>query len=145
MKFSLITALTTLAAVASAQTKLTHSAAKAKTDAAGISISSSGGCSDRNVRTCTSLDQVNANTVAGVVTLKKACGCAITITGGTETGHASGTYSHWNGYKLDLSKTSGLNSYVTNTFTRIADRGDGYAQYKAASGNIYCVSLPYQG
>jgi hypothetical protein len=63
------------------------------------------------------------------------------VTGGTETGHAGGTYSHWNGYKLDFSKTSGLNSYVTNTFTRIANRGDGYPQWQAASGNIYCVSL----
>ena len=102
---------------------------------------SSGGCSDRNKATCTSLEQANSNTIAGVVTLKGACNCAITITGGTETGHASGTYSHWNGYKLDLSKTSGLNSYVKNTFTQIANRGDGYPQWKAASGNIYCVSF----
>ena len=60
-------------------------------------------------------------------------------------GHASGTYSHYNGYKLDFSKTSGLSSYVTNTFTRIADRGDGYPQWQAASGNLYCVSVGIDG
>ncbi|KFH44300.1 hypothetical protein ACRE_049130 [Hapsidospora chrysogenum ATCC 11550] len=135
MKFALIAAL---AAVASAQSKLSHSQAVSQLSAAGISVSSSGGCSDRNTPTCTSLEQVNADTVAGAVTLKGACGCTVRVTGGTETGHAGGTYSHWNGYKLDFSKTSGLNSYITNTFTRIADRGDGYPQWEAASGNIYC-------
>jgi hypothetical protein len=35
--------------------------------------------------------------VSGIITLKNASGCSINITGGTETGHASGTYSHWNG------------------------------------------------
>jgi hypothetical protein len=93
------------------------------------------------VPTCTSYEQINANTVQGAITLKGACGCSVTITGGTETGHASGTYSHWNGYKLDFAKASGLNSYITNTFTRIANRGDGYPQWQAASGNIYCVSF----
>jgi hypothetical protein len=51
--------------------------------------------------------------------------------------------SHANGYKFDFAKNTQLNSYVTNTFTRIADRGDGYPQWKAASGNIYCVSVAW--
>ncbi|KAI6777923.1 uncharacterized protein J7T54_008573 [Emericellopsis cladophorae] len=124
--------------LASAQAKLTHSQAVSQLSASGITVSSSGGCSDRNTPTCTSLEQVNAVTIAGAKTLKGACGCTVRVTGGTEVGHASGTYSHYNGYKLDFSKTSGLNSYVTNTFTRIADRGDGYPQWQAASGNLYC-------
>jgi hypothetical protein len=81
--------------------------------------------------------------VQGAITLRNACGCSLTITGGTETGHAGGTYSHANGYKLDFAKASGINSYVTGTFTRIANRGDGYPQWQAASGNIYCVSAQY--
>lgn len=139
-QFSLI-ALVTIATACAEAAKLTHAQATAKLTAAGVKWTSSGGCSDRTKSTCTSFDQVNAETIAGVITLKKACACAITITGGTETGHAGGTYSHANGYKLDLSKNAQLNSYITGTFTRIADRGDGYAQYKAASGNIYCVSF----
>ncbi|KAK0391156.1 hypothetical protein NLU13_0657 [Sarocladium strictum] len=134
----LLVALTAVLGLAHAQTKLTHSQAVSRLQAAGISHVSSGGCSDRNVRTCTSFDQVNEVTIAGAVTLKRACGCSLVITGGTETGHASGTYSHWNGYKLDFRKDTGINSYVTNTFTRIANRGDGYPQWQAASGNIYC-------
>lgn len=120
-----------------AVTKLTHAQATAMFKAAGITWSSSGGCSNRNVSTCTSFDQLNQATAQGAVTLKHASGCAINITGGTETGHASGTYSHWNGYKLDYGKNTCLNNYVHNAFTYIGLRGDGYPQWQAASGNIY--------
>ncbi|WP_427895954.1 hypothetical protein ACQHIV_18635 [Kribbella sp. GL6] len=122
---------------ASAVTKLTHAQATAIFRAAGITWSSSGNCSNRNVATCTSFDQINDSTVYGVRTLKTASGCAINITGGTETGHASGTYSHWNGYKVDISKYTCVGNYIHNTFTRIADRGDGYPQWKSGAGNIY--------
>ncbi|MEY2225800.1 hypothetical protein [Streptomyces sp. BF23-19] len=105
--------------------------------AAGIGLSSSGGCSNRNNATCTSLEQVNAATISDVSTLRNASHCALTITGGTEVGHASGTYSHWNGYKIDFSPTSCASAYVTNSFTRIADRGDGAARYRSAAGNVY--------
>jgi len=120
-----------------AVTKISHSNATSRFSAAGITWRSSGNCSDRNRPTCTSFEQLNLNTALGAVTLKNASRCALTITGGTETGHSSGTYSHWNGYKLDFSPTTCLNNYVTSTFTRIADRGDGAKQYKAASGNVY--------
>ena len=59
------------------------------------------------------------------------------ITGGTEVGHASGTYSHYNGYKVDTSITTCINSYITRNFTYIGLRGDGAPQYKSAAGNIY--------
>lgn len=112
--------------------KLSHSEAAGRLAAAGIGISSSGGCSDRNNPTCTSLDQVNDATIAGAITLKNASGCSLTVTGGTETGHADGTYSHWNGYKLDFSMTSCLTNYVTGTFTPI-----GGSKWQSGSGNIY--------
>ncbi|MET7937577.1 hypothetical protein [Streptomyces sp. NPDC005322] len=121
-----------------AVTKLSHSDAANRFRSAGIGWTSSGGCSDRNNPTCTSFEQINLSTVQGAITLKQASGCALTITGGTETGHASGTYSHWNGYKLDFSPTSCLSNYVTRTFTNIGPRpGDGAQQYKSGSGNIY--------
>ena len=131
---------TVLAVLATTTTALTQSQAQSKLQAAGIYASSSGGCTTRSNPSCTSYDGIREDTVDGAITLKKACGCSLTITGGTEVGHASGTYSHYNGYKLDFAKASGINSYVTNTFTKIANRGDGYPQWKAASGNIYCVS-----
>ncbi|GAA2812828.1 hypothetical protein [Kribbella solani] len=122
---------------ASALTKMTHAQATAIFRAAGITWSSSGNCSNRNVATCTSFDQINDSTVYGVRTLKTASGCAVNITGGTETGHASGTYSHWNGYKVDIAVYTCVSNYIRNTFTRIADRGDGAQQWKSGAGNIY--------
>ena len=122
---------------ASAVTKMTHAQATAIFRAAGITWSSSGNCSDRNNPTCTSFTNINDSTVYGVRTLKTASGCAVNITGGTETGHASGTYSHWNGYKLDYGKNTCVTAYIKNNFTYIGLRGDGAPQYKSGSGNIY--------
>ncbi|MHC0432165.1 peptidoglycan-binding domain-containing protein [Streptomyces sp. O3] len=117
--------------------KLTHSQVASMFNSAGITWTSSGGCSNRNVSTCTSFDQMRRATAEGTVALKKASRCAILVTGGTETGHASGTYSHWNGYKIDFSPQSCISNYITGTFTYIGTRGDGAAQYKSASGNVY--------
>lgn len=125
------------AAPALAATKLSHSDAASRFSSSGITWSSTGGCSDRNTPTCTSFSQINLATVQGAQTLKSASGCALHITGGTETGHAGGTYSHWNGYKLDFRPTSCVSGYITGNFTYIGDRGDGAALYEAASGNIY--------
>ena len=75
-------------------------------------ISSSGGCSDRNRPTCTSLDQVRCRTIVQLVAFKEASKCAVTVTGGTETGHSSGTYSHWNGFKIDIGLSTCINNYI---------------------------------
>lgn len=114
------------------QTKLSHSDATARLESSGITWSSSGGCSDRETPTCTSFDQVNLATIQGAQTLESASGCGLNVTGGTETGHAEGTYSHWNGYKLDFTLSDCLTSYVKNTFTSI-----GGSKWEAGSGNVY--------
>ena len=121
-----------------AVTKLTQAQAAAQLSAAGVTHSSSGNCTDRNNSHCTSYEQINQSTVSGVITLKRASGCAINITGGTEVGHASGTYSHWNGYKVDIAHNSCIDAYIKNNFSYIGLRGDGFPQWKAASGNLYC-------
>lgn len=112
--------------------KLSHSQATTMLSNAGLTWSSSGNCSDRNRPNCTSFEQVNEASIQGIITLKNASGCAVNVTGGTETGHADGTYSHWNGYKLDTSLSSCLNSYIQNSFTSI-----GGNKWESASGNIY--------
>ena len=126
-----------MASPAQAATFLTHAQATSQLRAAGITWSSSGGCSDRNVPTCTSFEQIRQSTIDGIITFKRVSGCAVNITAGTETGHASGTYSHWNGYKVDISKSTCVNSYIKNHYTYVGYiSGWGY-QYKAASGNLY--------
>ncbi|WP_406192808.1 hypothetical protein OH807_01620 [Kitasatospora sp. NBC_01560] len=119
-------------------TKLSQSTAAARFSGAGITWSSSGGCTTRSNSTCTSFEQINSGTVSTIITLKQSSGCAVNITGGTEVGHASGTYSHYNGYKVDISRSSCIDGYIQNSFTYIGYRGDGYPQWKAASGNLYC-------
>lgn len=120
-----------------AVTKLTQAQAESMFRSAGITWSSSGNCTTRSNSTCTSFSGLNLATAQGAVTLKHASGCALNITGGTEVGHASGTYSHYNGYKLDYSKYTCIGNYIHNAFTYIGLRGDGYPQWEAASGNLY--------
>jgi hypothetical protein len=113
-------------------TKLTHAQATSMLRSSGITWSSSGNCSNRNNPTCTSFEQVNLMTIQGAQTLRRASGCALNITGGTEVGHASGTFSHFNGYKLDFSLSSCLTGYIQRNFTSI-----GGNQWRSGSGNIY--------
>lgn len=124
-------------APAAAVTKLTDAQAEARFAAAGISRVSTGGCTDRTVRTCTSYDQINDTTVEGLITFKGASGCAITVTGGTETGHADGPYSHWNGYKIDVRPTTCVSNHIESTYRYDRTRSDGARVYVAASGNEY--------
>lgn len=134
---AVVLALAGLVGLAPHASAVTHASAASQLSAAGISWTSSGGCSDPANSTCTSFEGIRQATVDGAITLKNASGCALTVTGGTETGHASGTYSHAAGYKLDFSRTSCLTSWVTGTYTYVGQRSDGAAMYEAASGNVY--------
>lgn len=132
-----IVAITALASPSQAVTKLTDAQAASQLSSAGITRVSSGGCTSRSGSTCTSYEQINQETVSGITTFKSISGCAITITGGTEVGHASGTYSHYNGYKVDVSPTTCVSSYITSHYAYSGVRGDGATLYTAPSGNVY--------
>ena len=134
---TLVTVLGLTAGPAHAVTKYSDSYAASLLSSSGITRTSSGGCTSRYTSTCTSYDQINDSTVAGIRTYKRVSGCAVNITGGTETGHASGTYSHWNGYKVDISRSTCNDNYITGHYAYAGLRGDGYPMYKAASGNVY--------
>ncbi len=131
------TLLVALGGPAEAATKLTHSQAATQLRNAGITWSSSGNCSDRNNPTCTSFEQIRQTTISGIKTLKSSSGCAINVTGGTETGHSGGTYSHWNGWKIDISKYTCVGNYIRNNFTYVGYiSGWGY-QWRSGAGNLY--------
>jgi hypothetical protein len=118
--------------------RISNSSARSQVYGDGMSVYSSGGCQDRNNSSCTSLEQVHQHTIYGIITLHHACGnCTIVITGGTEVGHASGTYSHYNGYKLDIRHYSGIDSYIKGNFSYIGLRGDGAPQWQSGAGNVY--------
>ncbi|MFF9603283.1 peptidoglycan-binding protein [Streptomyces sp. NPDC014684] len=114
--------------------KLSDAQAAARLRAAGITRSSSGNCTNRNNKNCTSLQDIRARTVDGVISLKQKSGCRIVITGGTETGHAGGTYSHWNGYKVDVARTSCVTNYIHAHSRKHHKRGDGAWVWRVTSG-----------
>ncbi|QRV77953.1 hypothetical protein RhiJN_05968 [Ceratobasidium sp. AG-Ba] len=118
--------------------RLTQAQAEARLKPQGISASSSGGCTTQSIPTCTSYRNIRCTTVAGVINLKVKSRCPITITGGTEVGHKNGTYSHYNGYKVDLKKVPCLNNFIHSKYKQIANRSDGFPQWKTPEGNIYC-------
>ncbi|ETK35112.1 hypothetical protein MPTA5024_15875 [Microbispora sp. ATCC PTA-5024] len=92
---------------------------------AGVRVRSSGGCDDRRRPRCTSLATIRYGTVMRVVDLKRASGCDITITGGTEVGHSGGRYSHGAGYKVDIAHNRCVDAYIRRTFPLWKVRGDG--------------------
>jgi hypothetical protein len=105
---------------------------------AGITVTSSGNCSNRNSFKCTSLDQVRSKTIEGIIAFQKASSCKITITGGTEYGHAGGSYSHSNGYKLDIAPTSCVTSYIHSHYAYKGLRGgDNAPMYDDPKGNRF--------
>ncbi|MEU7403902.1 peptidoglycan-binding protein, partial [Streptomyces sp. NPDC044948] len=114
--------------------KLSDAQASARLKAAGISRVSSGNCTDRNRKNCTSLQGIRVGTVNGVISLKKKSGCKITITGGTETNHAGGTYSHWNGYKVDISRTPCVTNHIQSHAKKHHKRRDGAWVWRVTSG-----------
>ncbi|HEY4508701.1 MAG TPA: hypothetical protein VJC13_00235 [Candidatus Paceibacterota bacterium] len=83
---------------------------------AGINVNHPNPCGSGQTRGCTSLDGLHESAIQGLLTLKSSsgCGCAITITGGTEDGHLS----HGVGIAtVDLSKGSGLDAFVAKNKT----------------------------
>ena len=104
--------------------KLTHAQAAQRLRAAGIRWVSTGNCSNKKNRRCTSFDGVREHTINGLVALKKNSGCPVVVTGGTETGHAKGTKSHENGYKIDIRPDSCVSKWILAHSKFSYDRGD---------------------
>ncbi|NVI88260.1 hypothetical protein HUX53_13530 [Actinomadura sp. BRA 177] len=102
----------------------------------GIRWRSTGGCSDRTVRTCTSFEGVRWGTVKGLIGFAKSSGCKITVTGGTERGHASGTYSHSNGYKLDIAPGRCVDAAIKR-YPSTGVRSDGARLYRSPDGTVF--------
>src|SRR5215218_10657782 len=117
--------------------KLTQAEAETRLTDAGITWSSSGNCSDRNNKKCTSFDQINSETIDGIISFKRVSGCDVRITGGTETGHSTSTKSHWNGFKVDINPSVCVSDFIKTNFEAAGTRSDGAALFKDGAGNTY--------
>ncbi|MEM8532448.1 MAG: peptidoglycan-binding protein [Chloroflexota bacterium] len=118
---------------------LSHAAAMARLDEAGIPVVASQGYigPDRTVRGGTSLEGVQASSIAGIINFQEECGCDIRITGGTETWiHADGPRSHHSGHKIDISVIPEVDNYIESNYTFIGYRGDD-PKYEDPNGNIF--------
>ncbi|MBB4778881.1 hypothetical protein [Actinomadura livida] len=116
--------------------RVDHRFAEVVLRANGIRRRSTGGCSDRMIRTCTSFEQIRWGTIKGLVRFARSSGCDIVVTGGTERGHAGGPYSHWNGYKADISPNRCVDDAVErHPFAGV--RGDGARLYRSPDGALF--------
>ena len=82
------------------------------------------------------------NTISELATLKQQCGCTVMVTSATGGAHESGTYSHANGYKVDLRSVNeggDLTSYIMSHYTSLPDRSDGARMYESPSHNMYAL------
>ncbi|WP_328910962.1 peptidoglycan-binding protein [Streptomyces sp. NBC_00234] len=104
--------------------ELTHTQAMALLRPAGITTSSSGGCDNRNNNRCTSLDDIRSDSIRGVIALRRASGCPLVITGGTEYGihNEEIPKAHTKGYKLDLRIDTCITNWIKNTQRKAAPR-----------------------
>ncbi|MDR1324918.1 MAG: hypothetical protein LBK00_02655 [Treponema sp.] len=128
--FVLILVLGFVSSTVFAQT-LTDASARRRLSNVGITVNASA--------PQTSLEGIREATLLEIVWLSSRVNARnIVITGGTEStgGHNSGTYSHGNGYKVDLRFNSTLDSYIENNFTRDGSV-DGYPAYRSPNGGLY--------
>ncbi len=108
----------------------------------GITISSTGNCCDKTKPTCTSLEGMRSDTFQQIKNIKEKCG-PITVTGGTETGHASegGAGSHSTGSKVDISQNLISCIQGTSGSSIINPPSFGQSQVKDSCGNVYTWEL----
>ena len=121
-------------------TRLTHEEVSSRLSEAGVSVSSSGGCSDPSISTCTGLEGMRSATANQVVNIAEGCSdCSVIVTGGTEAGHAAGDTSHAGGFKVDIDDNAVLDSYLQSKLTPAGRRtgSHGGPRYIDSCGNEY--------
>jgi hypothetical protein len=130
--------------------RLTHAQASALLTAAGISVSSSGNCSDPNNPRCTGLEGIQQGTIDRMLAINRACpACRIRMTAGTEVGHSNAC--HRNGACSDINCTGGCTTPQIITINEAANQNSGRVVFettncalrdtvRAAGVTAYCKS-----
>lgn len=113
---------------------LSEANARQKLAAAGISVNKAA-CSTSTATNCTNVGGVQQNVIDQVIAIKKDCNCTIIVTGGSEAGHAGGSYSHGAGYKIDIGLNSAVNTYLGGLIR--ADYRGSDPRYLDRCGNEY--------
>ncbi len=149
----LTTGATSPVAVVPGQDSLTHTAAVAALG--GIQVVSSGSCTDRTNRNCTSLEGMQPAALTEIIGTVTGCaGCNLQITAGTETGHTNPC--HVNGTCVDIRCANGcsdsqvlaVHTAATANGARVVYETISCAARDAARAQgltAYCQSDPYYG
>ncbi len=99
----------------------------------------------------TNIRNIRPTTRQGLLNFQEEFGGNVIVTGGAEADpHASGTYSHANGYKVDIDDTPAVNNYIENNYNFIGIRAsrtgsrdrvysDGHGNYYVREGNHWDV------
>jgi hypothetical protein len=93
-----------------------------------------------SARDSVSYEGLQPHVVDRIAALNQACNCNVLVTSATDgTSHAQGTYSHYEGYKLDLRTRDNpaLLNYVQNNFTPAGSWSNGTPLYR--QGNTICA------
>ncbi|GAB2822391.1 hypothetical protein GCM10022221_20460 [Actinocorallia aurea] len=118
--------------------QLTHESVDAALHAAGVARRSSGACTDRTRRGCTSYEGLRRGTLDGLLRFVRESGCPVTVSGGTEPGHQKMMYGHENGYKVDIMPTDCVDSHIYRTMTKVGSRKDDSPMYRGLRpGELY--------
>lgn len=131
-----------IVAVGPGEAPAAEAAVRQQFAAAGVTVNHPTACNpyDMNgvINGCTNVGGMLPSTVTQVITIKQRCNCSVVVTGGSEAGHAQGTYSHGAGYKVDLGLNSGLNTFLQQ-LTLTGQRGgdSGGPIRKDSCGNEY--------
>jgi hypothetical protein len=121
----------------SAGSRLAHDSALQLLRGAGITATSSGGCRSRRRPDCTSLDGIRRPVLRELIRLRYKSRCDIEVSGGTETGHAGGHFSHANGYKIDILPDECISDHIEGSYRFAGHRGDGAKTYKGSGDVTY--------
>lgn len=105
--------------------------------AAGVRWRSNGKCSSRWRLGCTSFEGIRRETIEHLLAFQQRSGCPITVSGGTEKGHAHGQYSHANGYKLDIMPGKCVDAFIEGNLHHQGIRGDGARMFRDSTGDTY--------
>ncbi|MFC5185863.1 hypothetical protein [Actinomadura harenae] len=98
---------------------------------------SNGHCENRANPSCTSFQGLLHGSLDDLFAFARLSRCPLTVSGGTERGHARGRLSHGTGHKLDVMPTRCLDRFIPRRFRYIGLRGDGAELYRSHTGDVF--------
>ncbi|MEV5570575.1 hypothetical protein AB0L06_11015 [Spirillospora sp. NPDC052269] len=117
--------------------RLTQSTAERMLFAHHVRWRSNGHCHDRANPSCTSFEGLLHGSLDDLFAFGRLSGCPLTVSGGTEHGHARGRLSHGTGHKIDVMPTACLDRFIPRRFRHIGLRGDNAELYRSHTGVVF--------